>query len=135
MIEDNVSVIQQMYAAFGSGDLKAILSHVADDAEWTNYGPPTIPYAGAWKGQIPRFFEAIAGTTLGARVIAEDYIASGDRVVATGRFTATVKSTGAQIDTPVAHVFTLRAGKVTRWIGYSDSARVAEAHTRAGAAA
>lgn len=54
---------------------------------------------------------------------------------AIARYTAKVRSTGAKIDTPVAHIFTVRNGKVTRWIGFSDSAAVAAAHTGAAASA
>jgi hypothetical protein len=68
-------------------------------------------------------------------VIAENFVAQGETVVATGRYTATVRDTGANIDTPIAHLFTVRNGKVVRWEGFSDSARVAEAHTGRAAAA
>ena len=47
----------------------------------------------------------------------------------------TVRDTGANIDTPIAHLFTVRNGKVVRWEGFSDSARVAEAHIGRAAAA
>ena len=61
-------------------------------------------------------------------------IADGDTVIATGRYTATVRDNGAEIDVPIAHVFTVRNGKVSKWVGLSDTAKVAEAHTRAAAA-
>jgi ketosteroid isomerase-like protein len=135
--QDNVAIIRKIYAAFGAGDVNAILASVADDAEWINYGPPTIPYAGSRSGraQINEFFNAIGSSTTGGKVTAETFIAQGDTVVATGRYAATVRGTGAQIDTPVAHIFTLRNGKVTKWIGFSDTAHVAEAHTGATSAA
>jgi ketosteroid isomerase-like protein len=56
-------------------------------------------------------------------------------VVALGRFTGTVMATGNKIDTAIAHVFTIRGGKVSRWLGYGDTARVAEAYSRAGGSA
>jgi ketosteroid isomerase-like protein len=46
-----------------------------------------------------------------------------------------VRDTGLDIDTPIAHLFTVRNGKVVRREGFSDSARVAEAHTGKAAAA
>ena len=48
-------------------------------------------------------------------------------MVSTGRFTGTVKGTGRHIDVPIAHVFIVRKGKIARWVGYADTARVAEA--------
>ena len=134
--QDNTTLIRNIYAAFGAGDVKTILESVSDDAKWINHGPPAIPYAGSRSGkmQIKEFFQAIADSTTGGKVIPEQFIKEGDTVVATGRYQATVRNTGAEIDTPIAHLFTVRGGKVVRWEGFSDSARVADAHTGRAAA-
>ncbi len=66
------------------------------------------------------FFKAIGKTTIGGSVTVDGYIASGDVVVTQGQYTATVRTSGAKIDAPIAHVFTLRGGKVTSWKGYGD---------------
>ena len=132
----NIALVQKLYAAFAAGDAQTILDNVAPDAEWINHGPSSIPYAGSRKGtaQIREFFEAIAGSTTGAKVTAGSFVAQGDTVVSTGRYTATARNTGARIDTPVAHLFTIRNGKVARWEGFSDTAHLAEAHTGKAAA-
>lgn len=129
--QDNIGIIRRIYEAFGAGDVQTIMNSVADDAEWINHGPASIPYAGARKGkaQILEFFQAIAGSTTGAKVTPEHFVGQGETVLSTGRYTATVSTTGARIDSPVAHIFTVRDGKVVRWEGFSDSAQVAEAHT------
>ncbi len=135
--QDNVAIIRNVYKAFGEGDLETILVHIDDNADWINYGPSTVPYAGTRSGraEVSEFFQAIALSTTDGKVMVESFVAQGDVVVALGRYTAVVRSTGAPIDSPIAHVFTLRDGKVTRWTGYSDSAHVAAAHTGASAAA
>jgi ketosteroid isomerase-like protein len=135
--QNNVELIRKVYAAFGAGDVQTILNSVAEDAEWVNHGPDTIPYAGSRSGkaQVLEFFKAIADTTTGGKVVAETYIAQGDNVVAIGSYRATVRNTGAEIDTPVAHIFTVRGGKIVRWEGFSDTARVAAAHTGKSATA
>jgi uncharacterized protein len=134
--QDNAAFINRMYAAFSSGDIETILDSITDDVEWVNYGPSTIPYAGSWRGrsQVGEFFQAMGSSTTGGKVVPETVIADGDKVIATGRYTATVRNTGAEIDVPIAHEFTIRNGKVTKWVGLSDTAKVAEAHTRAAAA-
>jgi ketosteroid isomerase-like protein len=133
----NIDLIRKVYAAFAAGDAPTILANVADDAPWINYGPPSVPYAGsrAGKAQIVEFFQAIANSTTGGVVEADDFVAQGDKVVATGRYRATVRNTGIEIDTPIAHVFTVRNGKIVKWEGYSDTAQVADAHTGKAAAA
>ena len=135
--QDDIGLIRKIYAAFGAGDVKTILDNVSDDAKWINHGPDTIPYAGSRSGktQIREFFQAIADSTIGGKVIPENFVAQADTVVATGRYKATVRDTGLDIDTPIAHLFTVRNGKVVTWEGFSDSARVAEAHTGRAAAA
>jgi ketosteroid isomerase-like protein len=134
--QENVNLIWNIYSAFAAGDAQTILDSVTDNAQWINHGPASIPYAGsrAGKAQITEFFQAIANSTTGGKVIAENYVAQGDTVVATGRYQATVRNTGAEIDTPIAHFFTVRNGKVEKWVGYSDSAQVADAHTGRAAA-
>jgi ketosteroid isomerase-like protein len=127
----NTELIRKTYAAFNAGDLQTILTYVADGARFNNQGPAVVPYAGLYNGkeEIVRFFQAIAESTEGGEVVAESFVAQGDRVIAVGRYRATVRSTGSKIDSPIAHDFTVRDGKVVRWEGYSDTAMVAAAHT------
>jgi hypothetical protein len=135
--QDNVVLIKKMYAAFGLGDVQTILDSITDDVEWVNYGPSSIPYAGSWRGrsQVGEFFQAIGSSTTGGKVMPDTVVADSDTVMATGRYIATVRNNGAEIDVPIAHVFTIRNGKVSKWVGLSDTAKVVEAHTRAAAAA
>jgi uncharacterized protein len=134
MSEENIGVIQTTYAAFNTGDIQALLANVAPNAEWVNYGPDAVPYFGNFTGRIAAFFNAIGESTSGGNVAIDRYMASGDTVIAEGRYTATVRSTGQRIDAPIAHVFTLRGGKITSWRGYGDTAAILAAHTARSAA-
>jgi ketosteroid isomerase-like protein len=136
MNQDNIDVIQKVYEAFNAGDLATVLSHLAAEADWTNYGSATVPYVGHWVGtsEIPAFFQAIAESTTDAKVTPERFFSDGDTVIALARYTATVRATGAHIDTPLAHFFTIKNGKISKWVGFSDTAAVAAAHTRAAGA-
>jgi uncharacterized protein len=124
-----------MYAAFNSGDIQTVLANVAPDAEWVNYGPDAVPYFGSFSGRMTEVFQAIGESTTSGNVAIDQYIAAGDKVVTQGRYRATVRSTGAKIDVPIAHVFTLRDGRVTSWKGYGDTAAVLAAHTGKAASA
>ena len=125
----NTAVIQSVYAAFNSGDVRTVLANVASNAEWVNYGPSSVPYFGNFTGRIADFFQAIGESTSSGNVAVDRYMEAGDNVITEGRWTATVKDTGQRIDAPIAHVFTLREGKVSSWRGYSDTAAVVAAHT------
>ena len=133
--KEKVALIRKMYDAFSAGDVKTILDTVNPDAEWINYGPSTVPYMGNFNGRVPSFFQAIGETTTHGKVMAAKYIAHGDVVVTQGRYTATVRGSGASIDSPIGHIFTIRNGKVASWIGFSDTATIAAAHTGAAASA
>jgi hypothetical protein len=135
--DSNVALIETMYDAFAQGNIQFILDRITEDVDWVNEGPESIPYAGTFKGpnDVQRFFQALGSTVDNGRVTAEDFIAQGEKVVATGRFSATVKATGKRIDVPIAHVFTVRNGKIARWVGYADTARVAEAYSVSGQSA
>ncbi len=40
MSEANLALVQQLYAAFGRGDIAAVLDMLADDIEWREVGRP-----------------------------------------------------------------------------------------------
>jgi uncharacterized protein len=126
--QSNTALIQKMYTAFNSGDIQTLLANVAPDAEWIDYGPESVPYFGNFTGRIPDFFKAIGESTTGGSVAVDQYIAAGDSVVTQGTYRATARSTGVKIDSPIAHIFVVRDGKVVSWRGYGDTAAVVAAH-------
>jgi len=131
----NIALIQKIYAAFSTGDIQTILNNVAADAEWINHAPASVPYGGNFTNRIPAFFQAMGDSITEGKVAADKFIAQGDSVVALSRYTAKVRGTGAKIDSPIAHIFTVQNGKVTGWIGFADSAALAAAHTGTAASA
>jgi ketosteroid isomerase-like protein len=58
----------------------------------------------------------------------QDFIAEGDKVVATGISRWHVKSTGLTYDNPWTHVFTIRYGKVSRLRQYNNTAAAEAAY-------
>jgi uncharacterized protein len=135
MNQSNTAVIQNVYAAFNSGDIQTVLANLTSNAEWVNYGPGSVPYFGNFTGRIADFFQAIGESTSSGNVAVDRYMEAGDNVVTEARWTATVKDTGRRIDAPIVHVFTLRDGKISSWRGYSDTAAVVAAHTAKAATA
>ena len=55
----NTQVIQQAYAAFGRGDIAAVMALLADDVTWTS--PRTLPHGGEFHGpaEVGKFFEGL----------------------------------------------------------------------------
>jgi ketosteroid isomerase-like protein len=80
-------------------------------------GAPDIPEI-----LLPAFYGAFD-----VRIVAEEFIASGDQVVALGRLQGKTRSTGVPIDVPFAHVWTVRDGRLAHLRFYTDTAVLAEA--------
>ena len=134
--QESVQVVRQAYDAFRRGDIQGVLDLVAEDADWYHPGPPdTIPFAGRYRGRdgVAQFFERLGGAEEAELFEPQEFFASGDRVVALGRYRGRVRATGRTDDVEWAHVFTVRNGKIVSHRQYSDTAAAAEAYRGASA--
>ena len=130
----NTKVVQDAYAAFGRGDIPALLANVADDVVWKGvYGAGShVPTAGERRGTaaVAEFFKQVAANVTFSRFEPKEFIATGDTVVALGHYAATTPI-GKGFDSDFAMVFTLRNGKITRFQEFCDSAAINAAYTAA----
>jgi ketosteroid isomerase-like protein len=129
----NTKVVQDAYAAFGRGDIPALLALVADDVRWLGvYGAEShVPTAGERRGKaaVAEFFQQVAANVNFSRFEPKEFIATGDKVVALGHYTAT-SPIGRSFDSDFAMVFGLRDGKVTYFQEFCDSAAVNSAYEK-----
>ena len=130
----NTKVVQDAYAAFGRGDIPALLANVADDVVWNGvYGAGShVPSAGERRGTtaVAEFFKQVAANVNFSRFEPQEFIATGDKVVALGHYAATTPI-GKSFDSDFAMVFTLRSGKITRFQEFCNSAAINAAYTAA----
>jgi ketosteroid isomerase-like protein len=129
-------VVQALYAAFGRGDLSAILAKLSDDVVWESEGPAIVSISGIRHGIVETtgFFEALAADHVNPRLTITDYVASGDVVMTLGRYKATMKETGKEWDSPIAHYFKFRDGKVARYVGLANTGAAVDALQPSGPA-
>ena len=66
----------------------------------------------------------------GFAVVPERYIAEGDCVVMSGRYSATSKATGLPVNPQVVHVWTLKDGKAATFQQHADTLGMAIATGR-----
>jgi ketosteroid isomerase-like protein len=127
----NTTVVQEAYAAFGRGDIQTLLSKLADDIVWMGvYGAGAhVPTAGERRGKaaVAEFFKQVAENVNFSRFEPKEFIATGDKVVALGHYTATTPMK-KNFDSDFAMVFTLRNGHVTRFQEFCNSAAVNAAY-------
>jgi len=129
--QQNIDLIKGLYEAFGKGDIDPIIDHLAGQFVWRFDAPPIIPFAGDYKtpDEIRRgFFGSLAETQTNRVLNPEEFIAHDDKLVMVGRYSAVVTATNKRIDVAVVHVFTIQKGKITRFLNFTDSARIAEAY-------
>jgi uncharacterized protein len=132
MRDQNIAIIQKVFAAFAAGDLQTILDQLATDVDWRLETTATnIPFAGIRRGkdQVMGFFTAIATTQEQQNLQISEFVADGDNVIALGRYSAVVTATGKKIDGPVALVFKVQDGKITQFRDFVDTADVQSAYT------
>jgi ketosteroid isomerase-like protein len=125
----NLDTIKDMYADYGRGDLTAILAKLAPDVSWESELPAMFAFGGIRKGidEVPGFFKGLVDEYTDPVLDITDYVAEGDSVATFGRYQATDKATGVRIDTPIAHLFKFRDGKVVRYVNLINSAAYVEA--------
>ena len=117
---DRTQSVRAIYEAFGAGD-GARLAEILSDTHWVE--AEGMPYGGTYRGfdeVAANVFGPIGRDVEGFTAIPDEIIAAGhDRVLAIGRY----RGTGAAgpLDTPFAHLWTVRDGRVTHFVQHVDT--------------
>ena len=133
MSDKNIQVVQQIYEAFGRGDVPAIMEHISEDLR--HFGVVSEQKLLPWhiqatkKKDVPLFFQAIAESSEITRFEPRDFAAGGDHVYCTISFDVTFKKNGKKITNDnVIHRFTFKNGKVVEWRGTEDTVKTSAAY-------
>lgn len=127
----NISVIDGLYKAFSEGDIPTVLGAmdtniVWNEAEGNSYadGNPYIGPEAVLNGVFARIGADHEYFNLEDIILHE---MSNDQVLATLRYKGKLKENGAIFDTQVAHLWTLKDGKVIAFQQYVDTKQLADA--------
>lgn len=127
----NTKVVQDMYGAFGRGDIKALIDSLADNIVWVGvYGAgPNVPTSGERRGKqaVEEFFKQVAANVNFTSFEPKEFIATGNKVVTLGHYRATTPAKKS-FDSDFAMVFTLQDGKVTHFQEFCNSAAINAAY-------
>jgi ketosteroid isomerase-like protein len=123
---DNVQKLQQLYAAFGRGDINTILSNVTDDVSWGTDTTVDVPWYRIRKGRdgVADFFATLAREVDFPEFTPSQYASVGDIVYAHVDLTYKFKHNGRGASSGSVHEFTFRDGKVSRFRAFEDTATV-----------
>jgi uncharacterized protein len=124
----NVGLVQEVYAAFGRGEIPAVLAAMDPKIEWRQAeGHPYEPSGKAWIGPdavLKNLFMRIGSEWDAFKVHPKEFHDAGEAVVVQGRYAGTFKLTGKALDAQMCHVWKLRGGKVVSFQQFLDTARL-----------
>lgn len=135
----NLKTVQEIYEAFGRGDIPAILPYMSDDVRWEDWPANQaqlagVPYLQSRRGKqgVAEFFGTMALLDVhDTKVLG--FLDGGSEVVANFEIEITVKATGKRIRDQELHLWSFDAnGKVVRMRHYVDTAKHIQANQPAG---
>jgi ketosteroid isomerase-like protein len=128
-MNDNVTQVQEIFAAFGRGDIEFILNQLSDDIQWRAIGTPEVPHAGAFTGKngAVQFFTALGGAFEFETFEPQEFLAAENAIIVLGTEKVRARATGVTAVNDWAMVFHFADGKITRFTVYENSATLANA--------
>ena len=120
----NLEIVEEGYAAFGRGDIPALLDLMDANVLWDVAGPTEMPWAGSFRGHagLQEFFGTLDAELDIETFEPRTFVADGDKVVVLGFEKARSKHTGRTYEAHWAHAFTLSGGVVTSFREFTDTA-------------
>jgi ketosteroid isomerase-like protein len=130
----NIETVQQIYAAYGRGDMQFILDQLDDDVTWgiESVAAGEVAPHGVARGKtsVVRFFDAWAKTADFQTFNPHDFIAAGDHVFNHLQYEVIVKATGKPVKNFALQHWTFKDGKLLRWRGYEDTAATRDGYRK-----
>lgn len=116
--------VQNLYGAFGAGDVETLLGMLTEDVDWQFLGSIGQPYLGHHQGKsgVLRFLGLVAEHDEIHAFEPREFFAGPDHVTVLGWERTRVKPHGEVFETPWVHLFHLRGDKVARFVGMYDTA-------------
>lgn len=124
----NVNLVKDLYAAFGRGDVPAVLNAMSPDIHWHEAeGNPYMPSGEAWVGPdavLNNLFMKLGAEFEGFSVHPKSFHDAGDSVIVEARYSGKYKATGKSLNAQVCHVWDVKNGKLIRFQQYVDTAQL-----------
>jgi ketosteroid isomerase-like protein len=129
LTDANVEVVLSCYRAFARRDVPAIMQMVDPDVRVTQ--TELLPWGGEYHGYagVAKFLEKLT-SCVHCMVEVEEAFPADDRVVMKGRTHGQVRANGAEFNIAVAHIWTLRKGKISAFEAYIDTPKMLDALRR-----
>ena len=118
---DPTSTVQRMFAAFGAGDLEALVETVHPESRWTYYGANPRLTRAEFNGraEVRRFFERILERLEMTTFDTDEFVSQGDTVVIFGSEAGRVRATGQPFENEWAQKYVVRDGQIVEMAEYN----------------
>jgi len=119
-----LDVVQKGFAAFGRRDIPALLKLVADEVDWKEVVPASLPYSGLRRNpaEVAEFFTDVERADDTTVFESREFIEAGENVTVLGYAEGSARDTKQKFQSEWVHIFTVKNGKITRWRGFYDTA-------------
>lgn len=116
-----LDVVQQGYAAFARQDIPALMKLVADDVDWEEICPTSLPYSGLRRtpAEVGAFFADIAKVEEVTVFEPKEFIEAGENVTVFGYLEAFALDTKQKFQTEWVHVFRLMPMRCCRTTSFA----------------
>jgi uncharacterized protein len=128
--DPKIDAVHRLYAAYGRGDLEAVLAELADDVDWAAEAASTsVPWYGNYRGkaEVPRFFKEIGSNVEVTEFTTVSFASNETDVVATIHWAYKVNATGKSAAMYMQHWWRFAGGKIVFFRGSEDSEQSAAA--------
>jgi uncharacterized protein len=125
----NMDTVNKIYSAFAVGNIPAVLDLFDPAIEWVAAENSPLADHSPYRGLnqvVEGVFTRIELEFPGLAIQVDELLDAGERVVMLGRYHGVRKATGKAFHAQVAHIWTIAAGKVTKFQQYLDTYQVAE---------
>ncbi|MEY4749617.1 MAG: hypothetical protein RIQ60_1831 [Pseudomonadota bacterium] len=126
-----LQIVQAGYAAFGSGDIPALLALCSPSVRWQFTADRGAPYTATVIGhsQLAEWFGTVGASDDIQSFEPRQMLAGPDHVTVIGHERTRLRSTGKTFDASWVHVFTVQDGLITAFWGLMDTQAAGEART------
>jgi ketosteroid isomerase-like protein len=124
-----LETVKELYAAFGRGDIGAILVLLAADVEWSEPAHPFNPAGGTRHGHAG-FLEWVRIGQAAEQILAlepRQFLYNDTSVAVVGHSECLAKATGRRYETDFVHLITFRNGRIARFQEFFDTYTAGEA--------
>jgi len=125
-------VVQAMYAAYGSGNMKSLQNTLSDEITWIYHGTDEIEHSGTYKGKkgVMGFFGNVNEHIEYLDFQPKQFIAEGNVVVVLGNEKQKIKKNGAVLEQEWVQVYTVENELIIRMEEFSNTSLAAKLHTQ-----